>query len=402
MNRFLHNPARAVHCRLLTVDCRLVVIAIGTLALALASPALPQEGPGRTVRPRTRDLGIKIGIYDPGPTNAITDVAGVEVGQVTIIEGENVRTGVTAIAPHEGNMFQDKVAAAVYVYNAFGKLLGSTQVNELGQLETPILLTNTLSVWDAAAALVDWMLALPGNQEVRSINPLVGETNDGWLNDIRGRHVKPADVVRALESARSGPVDEGSVGAGTGTMALGWKGGIGTSSRKLPAGIGGYTVGVLVQSNFGGHFTLDGVPVWRERSASAQAAVSGASGYGSCMIVVATDAPLDSRQLGRLAKRAVLGLARAGSFGENGSGDYVIAFSTTNRFSTQGSAATPVPTPRLSEEGLSPLFVATIEATEEAIDNSILRATTVRGRDGHVSEAIPIDRLQSVMKKYGR
>jgi len=379
------------------------LLAIGTVVLVLAYAAWAQEGPNSMqLRPRARDLGLKIGMYEPGPLNAITDVAGVRVGQVTIIQGDNVRTGVTAIAPHEGNMFQDKVAAAVYVYNAFGKLIGSTQVNELGQLETPILLTNTLSVWDAAAALVKWMLALPGNQEVRSINPVVGETNDGWLNDIRGRHVKATDVAGALESARGGPVEEGSVGAGTGTIALGWKGGIGTSSRKLPPEQGGFTLGVLVQSNFGGDLTLDGVPVWRELRGLPSEPPPGVSQHGSCMIVVATDAPLDSRQLGRLAKRAVLSMARAGSSGSNGSGDYVIAFSTTDRASAQRSTAgTPSPS-RLSEEDLSPLFEAAIEATEEAIDNSILRATTVRGRDGHVVPAIPIDKLREVMKRYGR
>jgi D-aminopeptidase len=376
------------------------LIAIGTVVLALAYSASAQEGPNsRQLRPRARDLGIKIGVYEPGPLNAITDVAGVHVGQVTIIQGDNVRTGVTSIVPHEGNVFRDKGAAAVYVYSAFGKLIGSTQVNELGQLETPILLTNTLSVWDAAAALVEWMLALTGNQEVRSINPVVGETNDGWLNDIRGRHVEAADVVRALESARGGSVEEGSVGAGTGTMALGWKGGIGTSPRRLPPELGGFTVGVLVQSNFGGHFTLDGVPVWRELSGMKSATVLGVTRHESCIIVAATDAPLESRQLGRLVKRAVFGLARTESAGENGSGDYVIAFSTSNRFPAQSSAAT---VDRLSGDQLSPLFEATIEATEEAIDNSVLRATTVHGRDGHVAKAIPIDRLRGVMKKYGR
>ena len=351
---------------------------------------------------RVRDLGLKIGVYQPGPLNAITDVAGVRVGQITLVEGDDVRTGVTAILPHDGNMFQDRIAAAVYVYNAFGKLVGATQVNELGQLETPILLTNTLSVWDAARALADWMLGLPGNQDVRSINPVVGETNDGWLNDIRGMHVKAAHVVRALQRARGGPVDEGSVGAGTGTIALGWKAGIGTSSRKLPSEHGGLTLGVLVQSNFGGDFTLDGVPVWRELRGLPSEPPPGTSLQGSCMIAVATDAPLDSRQLVRLAKRAVLGMARAGSSGSNGSGDYVIAFSTTNRSSAQRFTAGTPSLSRLSEEELSPLFEAAIEATEEAIDNSILRATTVHGRDGHVVPAIPIDKLREVMKKYGR
>jgi D-aminopeptidase len=376
---------------------------VSTILLAPVGHGGAQETPSGTQgRPRVLDLGLKIGVYQPGSLNAITDVAGVLVGQVTLVEGDDVRTGVTAILPHDGNMFQDKVAAAVYVYNAFGKLVGATQVNELGQLETPIVLTNTLSVWDAARALADWMLGMPGNQDVRSVNPVVGETNDGWLSDIRGMHVKAADVIRALDSGRGGAVDEGSVGAGTGTIALGWKGGIGTSSRKLLPEHGGFTLGVLVQSNFGGGFTLDGVPVWRELRGLPSEPPPSASQHGSCMIIVATDAPLDSRQLGRLAKRAVLGMARAGSSGSNGSGDYVIAFSTTNRSSAQRSTAgTPLPS-RLSEEDLSPLFEAAIEATEEAIDNSILRATTVRGRDGHVVLAIPIDKLREVMRKYGR
>jgi D-aminopeptidase len=375
---------------------------VATILLALAGRVGAQKTPsGAQGRPRVRDLGLKIGVYQPGSLNAITDVAGVLVGHVTLVEGDDVRTGVTAILPHDGNMFQDKVAAAVYVYNAFGKLVGATQVNELGQLETPIVLTNTLGVWDAARALADWMLGLPGNQDVRSVNPVVGETNDGWLSDIRGMHVKAADVIRALDSARGGPVDEGSVGAGTGTIALGWKGGIGTSSRKLPPERGGFTLGVLVQSNFGGGFTLDGVPVWRELRGLPSEPPPSASQHGSCMMVIATDAPLDSRQLGRLAKRAVLGMARAGSSGSNGSGDYVIAFSTANHSSAQASTTgTPSPS-RLSEEDLSPLFEAAVEATEEAIDNSILRATTVRGRDGHVVLAIPIDKLRGVMRKYG-
>lgn len=354
-------------------------------------------------RPRARDLGIHPGIYEPGPLNAITDVVGVRVGQATIIEGEDVRTGVTAIFPHPGNMFQEKVAGAVYVFNAFGKLVGSTQVNELGEIETPILLTNTLSVWDAAAALTDWMLALPGNQSVRSINPVVGETNDGWLNDIRGRHVKSEDVRRALESAQDGPVEEGTVGAGAGTVAFGWKGGIGTSSRHLPAEAGGYTVGVLVQTNFGGNLTIAGVPVYRElqppKLATADRDERRNSADGSCMIVVATDAPLDARQLQRLAKRAILGLARAGSSGSNGSGDFVIAFSTTNRITADAKISPPVRL--LSEESLSPLFEGAGEATEEAIDNSLLRATTVRGRDGHVVEALSIDRLKEILAAHG-
>ena len=377
-----------------------LAVAIGVVC----SAALGQTSSSKETRPRARDLGIYIGEYQPGPLDAITDVAGVQVGQTTIIHGEDVRTGVTAILPHAGNMFQDKVTGAVYVYNAFGKLVGSTQVNELGQIETPILLTNTLSVWDAAAALTDWMLALPGNEDVRSINPVVGETNDGWLNDIRGRHVKAEDVRRALESAKGGPVEEGSVGAGEGTIAFGWKGGIGTSSRRLPAEQGGYTIGVLVQTNFGGNLTIAGVPVWRElqpqisRGATKQEKRNSAD--GSCMIVVATDAPLDARQLHRLAKRATFGLARTGSSGSNGSGDFVIAFSTTNRIAANEKSGAAVQL--LPEDALSPLFESVIEATEEAIDNSLLRATTVRGRDGHVGEAIPVAKLKEILARYGR
>ena len=363
-----------------------------------------QGNAAANTRPRAGDLGIRIGVLEPGPLDAITDVAGVEVGQTTVIQGDDVRTGVTAILPHPGNMFQQKIAGAVYVFNAFGKLVGSTQVNELGQIETPILLTNTLSVWDAAAALTDWMLALPGNEKVQSINPVVGETNDGWLNDIRGRHVKAEDVRRALESARRRPVDEGTVGAGTGTVAFGWKGGIGTSSRRVSDEAGGYMVGVLVQTNFGGNLTIAGVPVYRElqppRRAAAARGEKRNTADGSCMMVVATDAPLDARQLMRLAKRATFGLARSGSSGSNGSGDFVIAFSTTTKLAevSQGSAETKV----ISEEALSPLFEAVIEATEEAIDNSLLRATTVKGRDGHVVEALPIEQLKEILARHSR
>jgi D-aminopeptidase len=331
---------------------------------------------------------------EPGPLNAITDVAGVRVGQVTIVAGENVRTGVTAIVPHAGNMFREKMATAVYVFNAFGKLVGSTQVQELGQLETPILLTNTLSVWDAAGAMVDWMLAQPGNEAVVSINPLVGETNDGWLNDIRGRYVKAEHVRQALEGAHGGAVEEGSVGAGTGTQALGWKGGIGTSSRRLPQGTGGYTVGVLVQSNFGGRLTIDGVPVWRELRPPDQQ--GGAD--GSCMIVVATDAPLDARQLKRLAARAIFGMARTGAAGDHNSGDYVIAFSTTNRYLVEAVQQAPIALVR--EDQLSPLFRAARDATEEAIYNSLLRATTVRGQHGRVIEAIPLKPLREILRRH--
>ena len=377
-----------------------------TLRLLLTGLLLPllAYSQATSPRPRARELGIRPGIYDPGANNAITDVPGVLVGQITISEGDSVRTGVTAILPHPGNLFQDKVAGAVYAYNAFGKLAGSTQVNELGQIETPIVLTNTLSVWDAARAVAQWTLIQPGNEEVPRANPLVGETNDGWLNDIRGFHVKGEHVQRALREAKSGPVDEGSVGAGNGTIAFGWKGGIGSSSRHLPEKEGGFNVGVLVQTNFGGRLTIAGVPVWQHLHPPQQmsrdarpplAAPPQNPADGSCMIVVATDAPLDSRQLRRLAARAILGMARVGSTASNGSGDYAIAFSTTNRIP---NAASRKPTiSLLNEDALSPLFEAAIDATEEAIYNSLLKATTVRGRDGHIAEAIPIDSLRHLL-----
>jgi D-aminopeptidase len=355
-------------------------------------------------RPRARELGIRPGIYDPGPKNGITDVAGVLVGQVTITQGSNVRTGVTAILPHGENIFQDKVAGAVFIYNAFGKLVGSTQVNELGQIETPIVLTNTLSVWEAAAALANWTLRLPGNENVASVNPVVGETNDGWLNDIRGFHVKPEHVKRALQEASAGPVEEGSVGAGEGTTAFGWKGGIGTSSRHLPEKEGGFMLGVLVQTNFGGRLTIAGVPVWKKLQPPTQQSHMPDSSArnqadGSCMIVIATDAPLDSRQLHRFAARAIWGLARAGSTGSQGSGDFVIAFSTTNHI-TYGRSRAPAIS-LLGEDALSPLFEAAADATEEAIDDSLLKAESVTGREGHVAPAIPISRLREILLEAG-
>jgi len=361
-------------------------------ACAVLAGAVDAQAPSE--RPRARDLGIAPGVYPPGPLDAITDVAGVRVGQVTIVEGDDVRTGVTAILPHGGNLFREKVAGAVHVFNAFGKLVGSTQVRELGQIETPILLTNTLSVWDVAAGTADWVLQQPGNEAARSINPVVGETNDGQLNDIRGRHVRAEHVRRALETAAGGPVAEGSVGAGTGTIAFGWKGGIGTSSRRLPDERGGFSVGVLVQSNFGGRLTIGGIPVWR----ALQPPQRGDNARGSCMMVVATDAALDARQLERLAARATHGMARVGASGANGSGDYVIAFSTSMRV-VDGAPAQPLAGSRpLSEEELSPLFEATIDATEEALVNSLLRATTVRGKGGRVVEAIPIERLRELLR----
>ena len=373
---------------------------VAALGLLFAYPIQTPRALAQEHRPRARELGIHPGIYDPGPNNAITDVAGVQVGQVTLVKDENVRTGVTAILPHPVNVFQDKVAGAVSVYNAFGKLVGSTQVAELGQIETPIVLTNTLSVWDAAAAVASWTLAQPGNGNVYSLNPLVGETNDGWLNDIRGFHVGAEDVKRALREARGGPVEEGSVGAGEGTIAFGWKAGIGTSSRHLPEKEGGFTVGVLVQANFGGRLTIAGVPVWKELQPNQKLSLNSDPSPrnpadGSCMIVIATDAPLDARQLRRLAARAFLGMARAGSTGSNGSGDFAIAFSTTTRIA-YGAARGPAIS-LLGEDALSPLFEAVVDSTEEAIDNALLKAQTVRGRDGHVAEAIPVDRLRQIL-----
>ena len=356
------------------------------------------------LRPHARDLGITPGVFPPGPLNAITDVAGVRVGHQTLAEGDRVRTGVTAILPHGGNLFQDKVAGAVFVGNAFGKLAGGAQVEELGTIETPIVLTNTLAVGTALQAVVAFTLAQDGNAEVRSVNALVGETNDGWaLNDIRSLPVTGAHVLAALRGAASGPVAEGSVGAGTGTVAFGWKGGIGTASRALPARFGGYTLGVLVQTNFGGVLTMDGAPVGKEMGRydyAPEPTASGASG-GSCMIVVATDAPLDARDLKRLAARAVFGLARTGSSYSNGSGDFAIAFSTAPESRVRTAIAAPRARVILPTEGVSPLFQAALEATEEAVYNSLLQATTVTSRSGTV-EAIPIDRLRAILKKYGR
>jgi D-aminopeptidase len=345
-------------------------------------------------RPRARDLGIAPGTMEPGANNAITDVAGVRVGHTTIVQGDNIRTGVTAILPHGGNLFQQKVAGAVFVGNAFGKLAGSTQVQELGTIESPIVLTNTLSVGTALEAVVRWTIAQPGNDNVRSVNALVGETNDGGLNDIRGLHVTRDHVQAAIANAKDGPVEEGAVGAGTGTVAFGWKGGVGTSSRKTQA----YTVGVLVQSNYGGKLTIGGVPVWKELSpragaggaADLSAVARSAEADGSCMIVVATDAPLDSRNLERLAARAIYAMARTGSTFSNGSGDFAIAFSTKGL----GQVA-------LSTDAVSGLFEATLDATEEAIYNSMLKAVDTSG-NGRTVRALPIDGLTALMKKYGR
>jgi len=352
-------------------------------------------------QPRPRDLNIKIGVLPAGKLNAITDVAGVKVGQVTLVQEQDVRTGVTAILPHDGNVFQQKVSAAVYVGNGFGKLAGSTQVEELGTLETPIILTNTLSVPTATDALLDWTLSQPGNENVRSVNPVVGETNDGYLNDIRGRHLKKEHVLEAIQKAQSSAVAEGNVGAGTGTVAFGWKGGIGTSSRKLPEKLGGYMVGVLVQSNFGGVLQINGVPVGEELGQYSFKETLDKSSDGSCMMIVATDAPLDARNLKRLAKRAIMGLARTGGIASNGSGDYVIAFSTAYRIPHDAEQPTAAVT-LLHNDFMSPLFLAVIEATEEAIVNSLFAAKTTEGFQGYKIPELPRDKVMELMKKYGR
>lgn len=350
---------------------------------------------GINAQERLRDYGIELGVLTPGKYNAITDVAGVSVGHFTLVKGTDIRTGVTAIVPHQGNVFQKKVPAAIYVGNGFGKLSGYTQVKELGNIETPIVLTNTLSVPVAMDALISYTLMQPGNEAVRSVNAVVGETNDGWLNDIRGRHIQPDHVLSAIANARSGPVEEGSVGAGTGTISFGYKGGIGTASRVLPKSSGGFTVGVLVQSNFGGVLKVAGFPVGKELQNHPYA---GGSADGSIVIVIMTDAPLDSRNLERLAKRAMLGLGRTGGIASNGSGDYVIAVSTAvqNRvhyadqeLTTKGEF--------LNNDAVTPLFLATIEATEEAILNSLFTAADMEGRDGNKVEALPREKVLKML-----
>ena len=382
-------------------------------ACLIAVSAYSQAG-----RSRAREIGIAPGALTPGPLNAITDVAGVRVGHTTVNQGDTVRTGVTAILPHGGNLFQDKVAAAVFVGNAFGKLAGSTQVQELGTIETPIVLTNTLSVGTAVDATVRWTIAQPGNETVRSVNAIVGETNDAGLNDIRGLHVTREHVTAAISGAKTGPVAEGAVGAGTGTVAFGWKGGIGTSSRTVRQGPGNndtWTVGVLVQSNYGGKLVISGVPVWKELTPGSTQGSRGVrlpwpergrrqaeepTADGSCMIVIATDAPLDAKNLQRLAARAVFALARTGSTYSNGSGDFAIAFSTHPALRVT-NATGPQPRTVLPTDGVSGLFEAVLDATEEAVDNSLLKATDVTA-NGRTIRAIPVDALQALLKKYGR
>lgn len=351
---------------------------------------------------RARDIGLSIGVLPTGKLNAITDVPGVKVGQTTIIKGDSVHTGVTAVLSHGGNLFQQKTPAAIFVGNGFGKLAGGTQVNELGNLETPIILTNTLSVPTAMNAVIDYTLNQKGNEQVRSVNALVGETNDGGLNDIRGRHIKEAHVLAAISNAKSGAVSEGNVGAGAGTICFGFKGGIGSASRKLPESLGGYTVGILVQTNFGGVLQVDGVPVGEELKKFYLSGQLNHPTDGSCMIVVATDAPLDSRNLERLAKRAFMGLAKTGGIAHNGSGDYVIAFSTDSSIRIQHRMKEPVQVlGLLHNDAVSPLFMAAIEATEEAIINSLLAAETVTA-NGRKIEALPLDELVAILKKYNR
>jgi D-aminopeptidase len=376
------------------------------VGLLLATTAAAAQSVPVNARPRASDLGLKVGILPTGPFDAITDVAGVEVGQSTIVRGDNIRTGVTAVLPHSDNLYRERVPAAIFASNGFGKLVGSTQVDEMGEIETPILLTSTTSVPRVADALISYMLALPGNEDVLSINPVVGETNDGFLNDIRGRHISPEDVVAAVKSAKSGPVEEGDVGAGTGTVVFGWKGGIGTASRRLPTHLGGFSVGVLVQTNFGGVLTIAGAPIGQElgqyylRDDLQKTGGGKDKADGSCMIIVATDAPLDARNLKRLAARAWLGVARTGSSASNGSGDYAIAFSTAPQVRVHANdKALTRKVEVMTNDAMSPLFLAAIEATEEAVYNSMFKATTMTG-NGHTVEAIPIDKTVEILKRH--
>ena len=392
--------------RQVTVGC-MRVVAIALLAACASASLLAQTAPDRT---RARDLGVAPGIFAPGKHNAITDLAGVRVGQATLMQGDRVRTGVTAILPHKGNTYRSRVPAALHVGNGYGKFIGATQLNELGELETPILLTCTLCVWKAADAMAAWMLEQPDMQQVQSINPVVGETNDGDLNDIRARPIDAQAVRRALESATAGPVQEGSVGAGTGTVAFGWKGGIGTSSRVLPAALGGWHVGVLVQSNFGGVLQVMGAPVGRKLGRYAfqnevvlqvpdKPGLADDRGDGSVIIIIATDAPLSDRNLGRVAARAMMGLGRTGSSASNGSGDYALAFSTAQSV-RRPFDATRHTTTELANQDMSALFQASVEAVEEAIYNSLFMATTVSG-NGKTVEAIPLDQVRRILADHG-
>lgn len=370
-----------------------VSIAWGMSAVAGTEPTVG--------RPRAREAGIVTGVLSPGPLNAITDVDGVRVGHATLTEGDDLRTGVTAILPHGGNLYAEPVPAAVFVANGFGKLTGVTQIDELGRLETPIALTGTLSTWRVADALAEWVLEQPGNEAVLSVNPVVGECNDGELSDVRRRPVGRDQLRAAIAGASPGPVAEGCVGGGTGTRCLGFKGGIGTASRRLPERFGGWTIGVLVQTNFGGELTVAGVPVGRTLAELPYSLRPQSADDGSCMIVIATDAPVDARQLGRLAARTPMGLARVGSFASHGSGDYAIAFSANPACRLRRGAAGSGRVELLPDEELSPVLLAVVEATEEAVINSLFAATTIRGRDGRVVEALPIERVQELLAERG-
>lgn len=350
-----------------------------------------------------REYGIKIGVMQPGATNAITDVANVKVGHVTLIAGDSIRTGVTAIIPHNGNLYQLKTPAAIFTGNGYGKLTGVTQVKELGNIETPIVLTNTLSVAEGINGILEYTLSQPGNEKVQSVNAIVGETNDGYLNDIRGKHVSIGDVQKAINIANTQKPSQGNVGAGTGTVCFGFKGGIGTASRKLPASLGGFTIGVLVQTNFGGALQIAGVQVGKLLGKYYFHDELHSSADGSCMMVVATDAPLDSRNLERLAKRAFMGLAKTGGIASNGSGDYVIAFSNNPAVLVPNNASTDIITaPSLRNEAMSPLFMAAIEATEEAIINSLFMAETMKGKKGNTVTALPVDEIIPLLKKQNQ
>ena len=354
-------------------------------------------------RQRVAGYGVKIGVLPAGKLNAITDVPGVRVGHTTLLKGDSVRTGVTAILPHSGNLFQQKVPAAVYTGNGFGKLAGTTQIRELGNIESAIVLTNTMNVATAIDAVISYTLTQKGNENVQSVNAVVGETNDGYLNDIRGRHVQQAHVLQAIQNAASGPVAEGNVGAGTGAVCFGFKGGIGTASRVIPKSEGGYTVGVLVQTNFGGVLQVDGVPVGVELNKFYLNDKLNETPDGSCMIVVATDAPLDARNLERLAKRAFMGLAKTGGIASNGSGDYVIAFTADSSVRIPHNNRDRLhATSVLHNDNMSPLFMAAIEATEEAILNSLFMAQTMKGKANHTVEALPLEKVLPILKKYNR
>jgi len=370
-------------------------------ALLAVTTWFPLSAGAEQPRPRAREAGVAVGILPTGTLNAITDVAGVTVGQATLVAGDDIRTGVTVILPHSGNIFREKVPAAIFVGNGFGKIVGVTQVQELGTLETPVALTGTLSTWKVADALAEWVLALPGNGDVPSVNPVVGECNDGYLSDIRKRPVGREQLLAAIAAASPALVVEGNVGAGTGTRCLGWKGGVGTASRKLPPALGGWTVGVLVQSNFGGVLTVAGVPVGVELGRYAFKDELAAPERGSCMVVIATDAPVDARQLRRLAARMPMGLARVGGFASNGSGDYAIAFTANQACRVPHDARGTRTVAVLADDDLSPLFLAVVESTEEAVLNSLFAATTTSGYQGHVVEALPVERVVEILRRHG-